>query len=338
MRFPRSASVPAQWEQPAAFPPPKRRRRASRLCGRRSRTVRTAAPKNSWRSYSSAAASGSSRPGRPGRQVRYNPASHCRGCRPSDLQGQRRPSSFGAGGRLQGLPAQTAGTNGRSQRHRPAHFPQQRGRWARQWLPAGAGRRSSGSGSLPAGCALRRRGRCAAPSLDTHFPQQRGRWARQWLPAGAGRRSSGSGSLPAGCALRRRGRCAAPSLDKGTSTHTLRYGRHCGHSGPAFRNRCGDKGRRSPGRPRYHLSASAGRRSPHKDSHNISAYRKTSGFLKLIAIILSAQGKEKVKIFKIPAWQLFFLFTLPQIVGILMKYLCIKYKLLSGAAAVPGKE
>ena len=64
---------------------------------------------------------------------------------------------------------------------------------------------------------------------------------------------------------------------------------------------------------------------------------KPPGFVKLIAIILSAQGKEKVKIFKIPARQLFFLFTLPQIVGILVKYLCIKYKLLPGAALLPGE-
>ncbi|MEF2762246.1 MAG: hypothetical protein U0N39_03220, partial [Faecalibacterium prausnitzii] len=40
-------------------------------------------------------------------------------------------------------------------------------------------------------------------------------------------------------------------------------------------------------------------------------------------IILSHPAKEKVKFFKIPADQPFFLFTLPQILGILMKYLCI---------------
>ena len=67
------------------------------------------------------------------------------------------------------------------------------------------------------------------------------------------------------------GRCAVRHPDTGNATRTRPHGRGCGCSGPAFRSRYGDRGHRSPGRPRCHLSGSAAHRSPRRDSHNISA-------------------------------------------------------------------
>ena len=75
---------------------------------------------------------------------------------------------------------------------------------------------------------------------------------RLLLLGGALRRSSGIFLHPAGCARRRPGRCGAGSPRRGTSTRNRRHGRGGGCTGPASRSRCGDRARRSRGRPRCH--------------------------------------------------------------------------------------